>query len=380
MNLRFESPRLQELLGAGGASYTSRVAKRICYIHMGPHKTGTKSIQWFLKENRAELLKHGYFVPESGNIYGGHDSIVRQLCGQAVPDHQRLAAAKFARDLDETSCDRVIISSEPLAGLLRKSDYAKAFFHRIEELNLEPRLVLFVRNQSQSINSRYAEVVKGFRRSEPFEVFAREIARRPILRYSVWIELADAFHAELVPRAFTTATITDGIVPEFLRSIGVDPSQFPDTNVRRNEAPGPFTVSVARQVLCLIRSPGKQLKWLQAERCKTRLATYLREKGLADAGYHGLNTELAQHIERELRSDNDMFSQRLWERPWAEIFAADIGQEFTPNDFDVCRPGWFTAQRLRRAVREMKAIADEILRDPALAVDTPWNDLRQRSG
>ena len=56
--------------------------KRICYIHVGPHKSGTTSIQWFLRENRAELLKHGYFVPESGNVHGGHHPIVRQLCGQ----------------------------------------------------------------------------------------------------------------------------------------------------------------------------------------------------------------------------------------------------------------------------------------------------------
>ena len=39
--------------------------KRICYIHVWPHKTGTTSIQWFLQENRADLLKHGYFLPES---------------------------------------------------------------------------------------------------------------------------------------------------------------------------------------------------------------------------------------------------------------------------------------------------------------------------
>ena len=355
------------------------MARRVCYIHIGPHKTGTKSIQWFLKENRAELLKQGCFVPESGTIHGGHDAIVRQLCGQDVPDHQRSAAAKFARALDETSADKIVISSEPLAGLLR-SDYAKAFFHRIEELNLEPRLVLFARNQSQSINSRYAEVVRGSRRSEPFQVFAQEITQRPILRYSLWIELADAFHAELVPRPFTTETISDGIVREFLRTIGIDLSQFPDTNVRRNEAPGPFTVSVARHVLRSIGRPGKQLTWLQAERCKTRLARYLGEKGLADAGYCGLTTALAQHIESELQSDNDVFSKRVWGRPWAEIFAGDIGHEFTPNDFDVCRPDWFTAQRLRRTVHEMKAIAHEILRDPALAVDAPWNDLRQRRG
>jgi len=51
------------------------MAKRVCYIHIGPHKTGTTSIQWFLKENRAELLKHGYLVPESGSIHGGHHQL-----------------------------------------------------------------------------------------------------------------------------------------------------------------------------------------------------------------------------------------------------------------------------------------------------------------
>lgn len=38
---------------------------RVCSIHVGPDKLGTTSIQWFLQENRAELLKHGYFVPDS---------------------------------------------------------------------------------------------------------------------------------------------------------------------------------------------------------------------------------------------------------------------------------------------------------------------------
>jgi hypothetical protein len=34
--------------------------KRICYIHVWPHKTGTTSIQWFLQENGADFLKHGF--------------------------------------------------------------------------------------------------------------------------------------------------------------------------------------------------------------------------------------------------------------------------------------------------------------------------------
>jgi hypothetical protein len=151
------------------------VAKRVCYIHIGPHKTGTSAIQRFLKEHRPELLKQGYFVPESGNLHGGHHPLVRKLCGQELPDHQQSAAVKFARALAETACEAVVISSETLDVLLRQRDNATAFFNRIGELNLEPKLVLFPRNQSQSINSRYAEVVKGFHWSESFEAFVQGI-------------------------------------------------------------------------------------------------------------------------------------------------------------------------------------------------------------
>jgi hypothetical protein len=356
------------------------MAKRVCYIHIGPHKTGTSSIQWFLKENRAELLRYGYFVPESGANLGAHHALARKLCGQEVRAHRQSVAADFARALAGTPSEAVIVSSEALGDLLRHRNYAKAFFARIRELNLEPKLVLFPRNQPQRINSTYCSVVKRFRRSEPFEPFVQEVTQGVLFRYSPIIELADAHHAELIVRPFTIKTIVHGVVPEFLQTIGLDPSPFRDTNVRRNEDVGPFTVSVARDVSRLMGDPGKQLKWLQAERCKTKLAAYLEENGLADAGYCGLTTAVARQIERELHSDNDAFAQCVWGRPWAEIFAADIRQEFTPNDFAMCRPAEDIERRLERAIREITAVVEEILLEPALAVEAPWNDFLGRTG
>ena len=209
------------------------MAKRICYIHIGPHKTGSSAIQWFLKENRAELLKQSYFVPQSGANQGGHHAIVRQLCGKDVPDHQQLVAAKFARSLEETSCKAVVISSEVLEGLLTRRACAEEFFNRIGKLNLDPKLVLFPRNQPQSINSRYAEVVKGCRCSEPFEAFAQAFTQRLSLRYSHLIDVADTFNAELIACPFTGETIARSIIPKFLRAIGIDPAlTFPNGSGR----------------------------------------------------------------------------------------------------------------------------------------------------
>lgn len=356
------------------------MATRLCYIHIGPHKTGTKSIQWFLKENRTELLKRGYFVPESGNIHGGHHAIVRNFCGQELPEHQRSAASNFAQALEKTRSEAVILSSEALDGLLRKRDYAEAFFQRIEKLNLEPKLVLFVRNQPQLINSRYAQVIKGFRCCESFEAFVHGLAQQSDFRYSPLIELSEAFHATLIPRRFNEETIAHGVVGVFLKAVGIDPSQFPDMGVRRNPAAGPFTISVARCLLRSISIRGTQLNWMQAERCKKTLLEYLQENGWADTGYCGLMTSVVRQIEKEWLSDNNRFAQRVWGQRWEEVFVADLGREFTPNDFEMSPPDESIERRLCQAIRQMTARMEEILRDPGLAIEVSWNNLRQRSG
>jgi hypothetical protein len=358
------------------------VQKRVCYIHVGPHKTGTTSIQWFLQENRAELLKQGVFVPESETKHGAHHAIVQKLCGQELGAHREPSAAKAIHAIVETRCEAIVISSEALEAIIRNSDRARVFFNRIRELNLEPKLILFPRNQSQWINSIYSSAVKTFRRSDPFQDFAAAAAaaRYRSLKFSPWIALADAHDIQLIARPFTKEILNRGVVAEFLQIIGISSSKLRDAQIRRNEGAGPFTVSVAREVMRSLGIADNQLKWLQAMRCKAKLATYLRERGLADTGYCGLSNELARHIEAELQPDNDVFAKRVWGRPWAEVFAADIDEHFEPNDFEIRRPGYAVRWRLRRTVREMNATVQEILLDPTLAIEAPWNDLRKRSG
>jgi hypothetical protein len=351
--------------------------KRACYIHVGPHKSGTTSIQWFLQENRVELLKHGYFVPESETKRGAHHALAEGLAGLDVGEHREPLVARSIAAIAETPAQTIIISSEALEGLLRNRQNNQAFFNRVRELNLEPKLILFPRNQPQWINSSYADTVKTFRRSDSFEACAFGFAQSPDARFSRWIELAETHGAELIARPFSKETLRRGVIPEFLQSIGISSSQFRDRAVRRNEAVGPFTVSVAREVL---RSLGKEMTWLQARKCKVKLVEYLRQNKCTDNGYCGLSSALARRVEKELRSDNDVFAQRVWGKSWADIFAADVIEEFTPNDFEMRRPGWLVARRLRRAISKLKDFAHQMLLDPALAVEAPWNDVAHRSG
>jgi hypothetical protein len=44
------------------------------------------------------------------------------------------------------------------------------------------------------------------------------------------------------------------------------------------------------------------------------------------------------------------------------------------------KPNEFTERRLQQAICEMTPIAEQVLLDPALAVEAPWNDLLGRGG
>jgi len=353
------------------------MTKRICYIHVGPHKTGTTSIQWFLQENSAELLAHGYFVPEGDTKRGAHHALAEALAGLDVGEDREPLVTKSITAMSETPARTIIISSEALEGLFRNRQNSDAFFNRIQELNLQPKLILFPRNQPQWINSSYSSTVTSFRRSDSFQPGVLGFAQSPDARFSRWIELAEAYGAELIVRPFNKETLRRGVIPEFLESTGITCSQVRDRTVRRNEAVGPFTVSVAREVL---RSIGKEMTWLQAKKCKMELATYLRQNNYTDVGYCGLSTTLARHLEEELRSDNDLFAQAVWGKSWADVFTADVSEEFAPNDFEIRPPNWFTARRLRRVISKMNDFAHQMVLDPALAVDAPWNDVAHRAG
>jgi hypothetical protein len=330
-----------------------------------------------LQENSAELLALGYFVPESDTKRGAHHTLVEGMAGLDIGEHREPLVARSINAMAETAARAIIISSEALEGILRNRQNTEIFFHRIRELNFQPKLILFPRNQPQWINSSYASTCKSFRRSDSFESCAFGFINSPDARFSRWIGLAETYEAELIARPFNKETLRRGVIPEFLENIGITSSHFRDRAIRRNEAVGPFAVSVAREVLRLI---GRRLSWLQARKCKVKLAEHVRQNNIVDARYCGLTTSLARQIQEALRADNDVFAHTVWGKRWADVFDADVTEEFEPNDFEVRQPDWFTARRLRRAISKLMDFTNELLLDPALAVQAPWNDVAHRSG
>ena len=99
--------------------------------------------------------------------------------------------------------------------------------------------------------------------------------------------------AELIARPFSKEThrlrSDTGISSEPSASIR---RSFGIPTIRRNEAVGPFTVSVAREVLRAIAEPGKPLTWLQAE----AMQDGTRRISSAERGLHGRRLLRPEHL------------------------------------------------------------------------------------
>ena len=95
------------------------MTKRTCYIHVGPYKTGTISIEWFFQGEPRRVAERGYLVPESETKRGSHHAIAEALAGLDVGEHREPLVARSIAEFAETSARAIIISSEALDGLFR---------------------------------------------------------------------------------------------------------------------------------------------------------------------------------------------------------------------------------------------------------------------
>lgn len=134
---------------------------RSLWLHAGLHKTGTTSLQAFLKHERERLNAHGIRPIRAGTSQrlDGHHNLAWELTGDA------------RRDLDAGTLDEAI---EEIAGfdgdaILSSEDF-ESLLHRpgkFAPLLADPRLrgwrvnvVVYVRNQAESLASLLAELPK----------------------------------------------------------------------------------------------------------------------------------------------------------------------------------------------------------------------------
>ncbi len=142
--------------------------KKALFLHIGPHKTGTTSIQRFLQENRARLHELGIDFYQGRYLLQNHDEIsgaclrADRASGFKIRHNFKseemfgTVAASVREFIARSSCPKVLFSSEGISYLRFPDEMAR--LHALLPADCPKRFAFYVRNQDDWIRSFKAEV------------------------------------------------------------------------------------------------------------------------------------------------------------------------------------------------------------------------------
>jgi len=132
------------------------------FVHLGPHKTATSSIQWWLDHHAEALARSGVRVGRAGrNDLGHHDLALGLLhdttTGEVEPGHALGSWAELRREFGDLADDcSLVVSSENLAQL------DEHHLARVAPLlqGLPTTLIVGIRDPMALVPSLWQETVK----------------------------------------------------------------------------------------------------------------------------------------------------------------------------------------------------------------------------
>jgi len=132
------------------------------FIHIGTHKTGTTSIQFFLHENRGRLKAAGILVPRSGtgviDSPAGHQNLAYELCDSPDFDRSLGRTANLLEELRQSQEPVAVISSENFQFLHRFPDKLRKLNQDLDALGYDRTYVVYFRNTRDYFASLHGQL------------------------------------------------------------------------------------------------------------------------------------------------------------------------------------------------------------------------------
>lgn len=201
------------------------------WLHIGTHRTGSTSIQRTLHENRLLLLEQGFLFPHAGESMGSQHQLAWSLLEKLPPWYDKPESSEkvfkaLRVEIESSDAEQIILSSEDFSLL----DYQSESLNHLNLLasyleDYDVHIIVYVREQIQFLNSFYNEVVKSydtrFAGYSPMQL-ADELGS--LLDYNFLIDRWGSVFGEkqIVVRDFNRAVHANGLVEDFLQTVGVD--------------------------------------------------------------------------------------------------------------------------------------------------------------
>jgi len=208
------------------------------YLHIGVEKTGTSSIQQFLRINRDDLKKAGLLFPRAPGAEN-HMALaaaaqneekrddLRMIYGLDSPgkirEFRKELAEKLIAEADEAQCATVVFSGEHCSSRLTSAAEIELLWQMLRPLAQEIRVIVYLRRQDEFLCSTYSTDVKsGF--AGPMTLPSAELREHRYNYYPLlqrWNSVVGK--ANLTCRIYDRAALKDGdVVADFLQVLGMD--------------------------------------------------------------------------------------------------------------------------------------------------------------
>ena len=160
---------------------------RHCYIHIGTHKTGTTSLQVFLRDNEEQFARNNVLIPKAGRSEDGvgHHNLTQQLIGAAGFVAERGGLDEFVDELRTSDKQVACISSEDFSLLSRSAEALTRLRDAVRTSGFTPVIVVYLRPQVSYCVSIYAEIVKNGNRKS-FATYLDEIRQYGSFLWDGW--------------------------------------------------------------------------------------------------------------------------------------------------------------------------------------------------
>lgn len=206
-------------------------------LHIGTHKTGTTSLQYYMSYNKEKLLEDGIFWPTTGmakeHKYGGHHLLTKQN-------------ADKTRYLDKplwAEIENEILQKKPKVTVLSSESFSLLDRGEIEILgglrrNHDVTVVIYLRKFIPFIKAQYANSLKNKTETPSFLEFG--LINKTLMDYNSLLgRWADVFGADnLIVHLYDKIKKEPGLFEDFASVIGVNRLYpLPDFLLKRNVTP-----------------------------------------------------------------------------------------------------------------------------------------------
>lgn len=307
------------------------------YLHIGPHKTGTTTIQQSLNMNRDLLFRHRIFIPKAGQVFpsqAGQHNLAWELITDDRFNNVYGTWKDLLNEINEVKADQIILSSEDFSfstpeNIRQIKDYLHDYIVYI---------IVYVRRQDLKLQSQWAVKIKTGKLEDQYESFHTwlEMNNYEFLNCN-YHELSQKWSTvfgkdNVIVRVLEKKQLNGTLFQDFLSTCKVgEPEQY-ESSKDMNITPG-------IKVLVLFQEFKKRLIGKLNVDSRTRFYSTIAEYGEL-AGWNKqkwslIDQEIYKKISDRYRSSNQQVARDYFGRDelFLEPFKEEEFTEFNVDDF-----------------------------------------------